>query len=532
MNQTQSREQLWAQLDQEWDLIIIGGGITGAGIFRRAVSGGLKTLLLEAADFSSGTSSKSSKLVHGGFRYLRSGQYDITFESVRQREKLLKQAQDLVTPLGFVLPHNASSKQKHMIHAGVILYDLMAPKWKHRHLNFPQLREKMPLLKPRGMTGAYLYYDALLDDSRMVLRLIKETCDDGGLALNYARVEKLLKGADGRVCGVSVRDHSRKNQGTLELKAKAVINATGPWTDKLREQLGRQSRVRPLRGSHLVFSFDDLPIPYAVTLMHPKDGRAMFAIPWEGRTIFGTTDLDHPFPLDQEPYCTNEEVAYMLEAVHAIFPNTNITEDSIISSFAGLRPIVRGDASNPSAESRAHLVLEEDGLVTVTGGKLTIFEVMAQDALKAVLPQLGKELKPIRHWFKPNPPLSSDNRLSQKSFHYLAGRYGQALSVLLEMSDPHSLQPIDGLQMHWAELAYNARHVMVEHLDDLLLRRTRLGMLLPQGGISLMDKVKQLTEPELPWTEEEWQVEIARYQEIYQQAYSPNPESYKKSEIS
>src|SRR5690606_8312525 len=167
MNQTQSRQQLWSQLSQEWDLIIIGGGITGAGIFRRAVSGGMKTLLLEAADFSSGTSSKSSKLVHGGFRYLRSGQYNITFESVRQREKLLKQAKDLVTPMGFVFPHDASAKQKRIFHAGVIIYDLMAPKWQHKHLKLTKLRETIPMLKPKGMAGGYLYYDAVLDDSRM-----------------------------------------------------------------------------------------------------------------------------------------------------------------------------------------------------------------------------------------------------------------------------------------------------------------------------------------------------------------------------
>ncbi|HBO34095.1 MAG TPA: FAD-dependent oxidoreductase [Anaerolineaceae bacterium] len=528
MNQNHSREQLWAQLNQEWDLIIIGGGITGAGIFRRAVSGGLKTLLLEAADFSSGTSSKSSKLVHGGFRYLRNGQYDVTFESVRQREKLLKQARNLVTPLGFVFPHNASTRQKRMYRAGIIIYDLMALKWKHRHLNLTQLRETMPVLKPKGMAGAYLYYDALLDDSRMVLRLIQETIEDGGLALNYARIESLLKDTTGHVRGVAVEDRSRSNLGTQELKARAVINATGPWTDKLREQLGRQSRVRPLRGSHLVFSFDDLPIPHAVTLMHPQDKRAMFAIPWEGRTIFGTTDLDHQVPLDQEPYCTDQEVAYMLEAIHSIFPDSKITESSVISSFAGLRPIVRGDANNPSAESRAHLVLEEDGLVTVTGGKLTIFEIMAEDTLKAVLPQLGKELKPIRYWFKPNPAFLSDNRLSQQSFHYLAGRYGQALPDLLTMSDPQSLQQVDDLYLYWAELPYNARHGMVEHLDDLLLRCTRLGMLLPQGGMGVMNKVKQLTKSELPWTEEEWQLEIARYQDIYQKAYSPNPESHLK----
>ena len=526
MDQNHSREQLWTQLDQDWDLIVIGGGITGAGVFRRAVSGGLKTLLLEAADFSSGTSSKSSKLVHGGFRYLRSRQYNVTFESVRQRENLLKNAKDLVTPLGFVLPHNKSTRQKSMFRSGVVIYDLMAPKWKHRHLNLTKLNRTIPQLQPKDMTGAFLYYDAELDDSRMVLRLIQETCTDGGLALNYAKVVQLLKDQYGQVAGVAVEDCSRSHLGTLELKTRAVVNATGPWTDQLREQLGRQGRVRPLRGSHLVFSFDDLPIPYAVTLMHPKDSRAMFAIPWEGRTIFGTTDLDHPYPLEEEPYCTNQEIEYMLEAIKAIFPSSKISESSIISSFAGLRPIVRGDASNPSAESRAHLVLEEDGLVTITGGKLTIFEIMAEDALQFVAAQLGKELAPIHYWFNPNPPHFSSSLLPSQSYQYLVGRYSQALPDLIEISALEHLTRIEDLYTYWAELAYNARYAMVEHLDDLLLRRTRLGMLLPNGGKDILDKVRQLTEPELPWTEEEWRSEIARYQEIYQKAYSPMPEDH------
>ena len=530
MNQPQSRQQIWPLLDQNWDLIIIGGGITGAGIFKRAVSGGLKTLLLEAADFSSGTSSKSSKLVHGGFRYLRSGQYDVTFESVRQREMLLRQARDLVTPLGFIMPYGSETGQKRMFHTGVIIYDLMAPKWNHKHLSQNQLHETIPVLRPKNMGGAFLYQDARLDDSRMVLRLIQEAQGQGGTALNYAKVVQLLKTQDGSVCGVAVEDQSKTHLGMLELKAKVIINATGPWTDKLREQLGRQGRVRPLRGSHLVVNFETLPIPYAVTLMHPKDKRAMFAIPWEGRVIFGTTDLDHPFPLSQEPYCTNAELAYILEAVNAIFPDVDISEASIISSFAGLRPIVRGDANNPSAESRAHLVLEEDGLVTITGGKLTIFEKMAEDALKVAMPQIGKELKQIDHWFDPLPRILPNGKLSTESIRYLAGRYGQALPDLVDLAEPGDLKPVDGLATHWAELTFNARFGMVEHLDDLLLRRTRLGMLLPDGGLNMIDRVKALTLAELRWSDEEWQSEISRYKDIYNQAYSPNPESFVKQE--
>ncbi len=525
MEQPLTRSQLWSQLDQDWDLIVIGGGITGAGIFRRAVSGGFKTLLIEAADFSSGTSSKSSKLVHGGFRYLRNRQYDVTFESVRQREQLLRQAKNLVTPLGFVLSYNKSSGHKKAFHLGVIMYDLMAPKWSHKHLSLEQLRASMPLLRPKDMEGAYLYYDARLDDSRMVLRLIEESVQDGGTALNYAKALRLLRQNNGQVCGVAIEDQSRQQLGTKEIFAKAVINATGPWTDELRSQLGKGERVRPLRGSHLVFSFDDLPLPHAVTLMHPKDGRAMFAIPWEGRTIFGTTDLDHFLPLEQEPYCTNQETEYMLEAVNAIFPDAHIDESLIISSFAGLRPIVRGDASDPSAESRAHLVLEEDGLVTITGGKLTIFEIMAEDTLKAALPLIDKPLSPIKEWFKQLDFDLLHSNLSSESADYLLGRYGESLERLLSQADPVDLAPVEDLFCHWAELPFNARHGMVEHLDDLLLRRTRLGLLLTNGGSQHFEKIRALVQLELGWTDLTWQAELTRYKQIYSQAYSPKPQN-------
>lgn len=529
MSQSPSRQQIWSQLDQNWDLIIIGGGITGAGIFRRAVSGGLKTLLLEAGDFASGTSSKSSKLVHGGFRYLRSRQYDVTFESVRQRELLLKQAPNLVSPMGFYLPYQDAKKQKRLYRMGVLVYDLMAPKWRHRHINLRELDERMPLLKPQGVKGAYLYYDAILDDARMVLRLIQESQNQDCLAINYAKASQLLKDNQGLVCGVVVEDQSTQSSGTLELKAKAVINATGPWTDELRSQVSDHSRVRPLRGSHLVFGYNNLPIANAVTLMHPKDGRAMFAIPWEGRTIFGTTDLDHTLPLQQEPFCSNQEIEYMLEAVNSIFPSVNLNLDAVISSFAGLRPIVRGDASNPSAESRAHLVVEESGLVTITGGKLTIFEIMAEDALKAVLPRIQKELKPIKHWFEPLT-CQENEKVSDQSSSYLSGRYGSAVNTLIGEADTNEFQQIEDLYTVWAELGYNARHGMVEHLDDLLLRRTRLGILLKDGAFAHLDRVKSLVQNSLGWDDVRWQTEVTRYRQIYQLAYSPDPENHQKQE--
>lgn len=523
MQATTKRQQTWDLLKQKWDIIVIGGGVTGAGVFRRAVSAGFRTLLVEQADFSSGTSSKSSKLVHGGFRYLRNKQYAVTRESVKQREHLLRESPNLVTPLAFMMPYSAKKRQRGMLSFGVTLYDLMAPKWKHRHLSADKARAAIPELSAPWLEGAYLYYDARLDDCRLVLRLIQEGQAEGGVALNYARVESLLKGQDGKVRGVAVSDCSTQNLGSLEIQARVVVNATGPWTDVLRAQVNAPARIRPLRGSHLIFSRDALPIPYAVTLFHPVDGRAMFAIPWEGTTIIGTTDLDHPYPLNQEPFCTAEEKEYILTAAQALFPKQNLDGGKVISSFAGLRPIVRGDASNPSGESRAHVVMQEQGLVTITGGKLTIFELMAEDTLKAALPMLGQKARPRKPFFEKPGPMEAVNGLQRADLAYLSGRYGKAAGEVVRGASEEELQRVENLPAIWAEIRYNARAGMVEHLDDLLLRRTRLGMLLPLGAQDMLPRVKALCQAELGWDDAHCEMETARYARIYDEAYSPSP---------
>ena len=234
MNLNQDRKEIWQNLQQDWDIIIIGGGITGAGVFRLAVAQGLRVLLLEQHDFSSGTSSRSSKLVHGGFRYLRNRQFDITRESVREREALLREAPALISPLGFILPYTASKAQRREFRLGVTIYDLMAPKWQHRRLSREAVQSLAPQMSAPWLAGAYLYYDAVMDDSRMVLRLLSEGCRAGGTALNYARVEKLLRAQDGKVCGAALSDQSPAALGSLELRARVVINAAGPWSDALR----------------------------------------------------------------------------------------------------------------------------------------------------------------------------------------------------------------------------------------------------------------------------------------------------------
>ncbi|HOE35052.1 MAG: glycerol-3-phosphate dehydrogenase/oxidase [Chloroflexi bacterium] len=526
MNLDNNRAVTLQSLQQDWDVIIVGGGITGAGVFRLAVAQGLRVLLLEQNDFSSGTSSRSSKLIHGGIRYLRNRQYDITRESVREREALLREAPSLVSELGFVLPYSTARGQREMFRLGTILYDLLAPKWKHRGLSLQEVHRLIPQLSAPWLAGAYLYYDAVMDDARMVLRLIQETCQEGGTALNYARVEKLLTLRDGTVCGVALSDQSPTALGSQELRARVVINAAGPWCDGLRRQVNAPGRLRPQRGSHLIFPKEKLSLPHAVTLLHPKDGRAMFAIPWEGATIIGTTDLDHPSSLDNgEPYCTQAEIDYILEAADAIFPSVKLNQADALSSFAGLRPIIRGSAADPSAESRAHVVWEENGLITITGGKFTIFRKMAADALQAAAPRLGVQLNPLKRYYRALPKQTKPeySALNPAELFYLAGRYGPALDTFLSTARPAELSPVGDLPTIRAELRYAARSESVQHLDDLLLRRTRLGLLLPEGARAELPTVREIAQEELGWEDARWEQEAARYAEIYKRFYSSAP---------
>lgn len=520
MFRTGWRTQIWQDLDQKWDVIVIGGGITGAAVFRRSVSAGYKTLLLEARDFSFGTSSRSSKLVHGGFRYLRNRQYDITKESVREREWMIKAAPNLVTPMGFFLPYT-SLKRQFEFGLGVITYDLLALKWRHRHFSQRKLLQTVPELSGLGLTHAYRYEDAVVDDARLVLRMIQETVQDGGTALSYASVVRLLRDGSGKVAGIAVEDQGSSSLGSKELNARVVVNAAGPWSDKLRAQVGGAERIRPLRGSHLIFSPAKLPLPYAVTLLHPRDHRAMFAIPWEGKILFGTTDLDHASDyVSGEPWCTQEETSYMLEAANATFPTAGLSEADIISSFAGLRPIIRGDASDPSKESRAHVVWTEEGLITITGGKLTIFRIMAEQTIQAVAEALGTPPKPIEKWFKQVKLKTSHAPVEVERVSYIVGRYGTEAGLASGVIESDRWKPISGTLNFWGELRYNALFGGVEHLDDLLLRRVRIGMLLPQGAKRQMEQIRQVVQSELGWDDTRWQQEIARYENIYNRYYS------------
>lgn len=522
------RDSIWGIIDQEWDVIIIGGGITGAGVLREAVNAGYKTLLLEANDFSFGTSSRSSKLIHGGFRYLRNKQYDVTRESVREREWLLKTAKNLVTPLNFILPDYKSSKTpRWQLLLGVSLYDFYGHKWDHQHLDAQAVLERIPFLNANRLSGAYRYGDAQMDDARMVVRILKEAVEDGGFALNYARVTGLLRTRDGRVCGVKIKDRSEPKGREVSAQAKVVINAAGPWSDDIRSFIQKPPHLRKARGSHLIFPFSKFPLSYAITLAHPKDNRAMFAIPWEGTTLIGTTDLDHPTYLEKsqdEPCASPGEIEYIIDALHATFPGLEISADDMISSFAGLRPIISTGKANPSDESRGHAVWEEDGLLTIAGGKYTTFRIMAAEVLnraRAFLP--NAKPFPTRKRLIGEIPDSIDCGLDIESWAYLAGRYGFETPEIFVCAQPGELDHIGLLPNRWAELRWAARSDGIIHLDDLLLRRVRIGMLLPDGALDMMDTIKKIVQPELEWNEARWQSEVNAYRAVWERSYSPHP---------
>lgn len=519
------RDEIWAEMQTEWDIIVVGGGITGAGILNAAARAGLRVLLVEAGDFSSGTSSRSSKLVHGGFRYLRNRQFNVTYESVQERERLMREGPHLVTSLKFLLPNlGYSKKTAGELSLGVMIYDLMAPKWAHGHLSKSDYAAICPQLTTPALEDGNYYYDAEVDDTRLVLRVIQEGVKAGGRAINYCRVENLLKQANGRVCGVQIRDIADpKRERTGEVKARVVINATGPWTDQLRSQVGAEPRIRKLRGSHLFFPHERLPISVAITMYHPRDHRALFVFPWEGVTLIGTTDLDHPRELEishPEPVITPAEVDYLMEAVNFLFPEAGLTSADIQSTIAGLRPIITGGAADPSKESRAYAVWQEDGLLTITGGKLTEYRRMAYETLEKARPLLKAGVH-----FHPNQPLfmnlaaEQNVELPAAVLNRLKGRYGvDALEIaadcpLTELSEMENLPAI------WAEIRWGARAEGVIHLDDLLLRRTRLGLTAPRGGLDWMDRIRKIAQPELGWDDAIWTREEKRYAQLWEECY-------------
>lgn len=542
MNQTKQRQQALSPLSrtEPWDILIVGGGITGAGIAREAARRGLQVLLIEQKDFAWGTSSRSSKMVHGGLRYIASGDYKTTLLSVRERERMLDEAQGLVNEMHYIMPHYKGKFPPPWIFNTLLrVYDKIAGKRYFQYFKKEAFLAFNPGIKQDKLLGASQFSDAVTDDSRLVMRVLDEAISDGAAAINYLKAESLLKDKQGLVIGATVVDTTDPERTQrYDVPAKVVVSATGTWADDLRLQAMDQaqadfhSQIRPSRGSHLVVSQERLPIDQAYTLLHPVDKRALFVFPWENRTVIGTTDLDHPALDEQEVGITTEEVDYLLQAINGLFDHTQLTTEDVISTWAGVRPLISegsdGKRVSPSKEKRDHSLWLDNNLVTVSGGKLTTFRLIALDVLKLcqqVLPiddTVSKE-EPVFTSFTPNS--EQFNKLPDPLKLRLPGFYGRQLDKLLALIEEPPLSYVADTPTLWAEVRYAARYEQVIHLDDLLLRRTRLGLILPQGAISepLTSQFKQICQQELGWDEQQWLQELERYQQLWQTYYHLPP---------
>lgn len=532
-NATYRREVLQGLANENWDIVIIGGGITGAGLLREATRLNLRAVLVEQRDFAWGTSSRSSKLVHGGLRYLKTGQVAMTRASVQGREQLLAEGPGLVDPLGFLLAQyedDGAAAGRLVYGAGLTVYDLMALQWSHRYYSPQDFQMMAPYIAPTGLRGGFQYHDAQTDDARLVLRILREATAAGGVALNHIRAEGLVLGESGEATGVHLRDVL--SDSTIEVSARAIINATGAWADTLRVQVGAEARIRPLRGSHLIFPAWRLPLAQAVSFLHPFDARPVFAFPWEGVTLVGTTDVDCLPPMDADPGITGEEVAYLMAALTAYFPALELGLDDVMATFAGIRPVIGSGKLDPSDESRDHVIWEENGLLTVTGGKLTTFRQVARQALEAVCGRIdgadteeGKsrldrlhEDAPVLNPVEENSP--ELDALSEDTRRRLLGRYGSDAVALVAAAAPGEMEAIPGTVALWAELRWSARAEAVAHLDDLLLRRSRLGLLLADGGATHLPHIRRIVQSELDWDDVRWETEETAYRELISASYS------------
>ncbi|MFZ6742612.1 glycerol-3-phosphate dehydrogenase/oxidase [Undibacterium sp. JH2W] len=509
-----------AENKQTWDIIVIGGGITGAGILLEAARRGLKVLLVEQKDFAWGTSSRSSKLVHGGLRYIKEGKFFLTRDSVRERQQLMQSAAGLVEPQSFAFADYQGRKPGRWLFAvGLIIYDFLAGLRGKHYFSAQDFQMLAPHIPAADLKGGSCYLDAKTDDARLVLRVLQEARGAGATALNYLAVTRLVY-EDGQASAVVLQD--ALNEQSYQVKAKVIINATGAWADGLRQQQGASARLRPLRGSHLLFPSWRLPVAQAVSLMHPRDGRPVFVYPWEGVSLVGTTDVDHGADMQKEVAITPEEVAYLMEAMDFQFPQLQLKQEDVIASYAGIRPVIDTGKADPSKEGRDHAIWLEKGLLTVTGGKLTTFRLIAQDALKHIshlFPDHQPDPKVSKLFAQP-ADLSQEYQLNQTQKSRLQGHYGESAAEIVKIAQAGELNTIPGTLTMWVELRWAARSEAVEHLEDLLLRRTRLGLLLRQGGLALLPRIRAICQPELQWTDERWKNEQASYLQLWNRYYA------------
>ncbi|MBR9871128.1 MAG: glycerol-3-phosphate dehydrogenase/oxidase [Gammaproteobacteria bacterium] len=516
-----TRQELLAELNSNslFDVVIVGGGITGAGAAREAAGSGLRTLLVEQKDFAWGTSSRSSKMVHGGLRYLGSGHIGLTRQAVRERQRMMEEAPGLVEPLPFLMPHfKGRFPGPRIFQMLLAVYDKLAGVRTRQKLSPGETLQWVPGLAQDNLIATSRFTDAVTDDARLVQRLISEAQADGAICLNYVAASAITRDENGHVSGIEL---TPEGENAIHIQTNRVINATGAWADRLQKQGPHDAplHIRPLRGSHLVLPWQRLPVTCAVSLLHPEDGRPVFAFPWRDTTVLGTTDLDHKEDLNREPSISGAEVDYLLKVSSKLFPSSSVSAQDVLSSWAGVRPVVTsGDGKSPSKENRKHALRNDKGLVSVAGGKLTTFRQIAREALVAVFggdtSVLRDERARVFSASSETPAIQMANKLT---LNRLKGFYGQQLASLLTGKQQDC---VPGTTTLWAELEWACAKEYVVHLDDLLLRRTRLGLVLPNGAETLLPELRHRCQPLLGWSEAQWQAEVDRYLTLYRQSYS------------
>ena len=480
-----------------WDMIVVGGGATGVGVAIDAASRGYDVLLLEQSDFGKGTSSRSTKLVHGGVRYLEQGNLSLVMEALKERGLLLQNAPHLVRNLGFVVP-NYDWWEAPFYGIGLKLYNLLAGKYgfgASRILSKEETLELLPTIKTEGLRGGVIYFDGQFDDSRLLINLVATAYEQGATLLNYAQVTGFTKDTDGFVDGVTARDAESGEQ--FQAAGRVVINATGPFSDALRRKAdpSAEPMIAPSQGIHLVFDRSFLVGDSAIMVPHTSDGRVMFAIPWHGHTVVGTTDTPISEPT-LEPAALEQEIEFILQTASLYLAKKPARAD-VLSVFAGIRPLVRsGEAGSTAALSRDHTIrIENSGLLTICGGKWTTYRHMAEDCVNqaATLARL------------PEKPCVTDH-LNIHGFHPNSEKFGalrvygsDAVAVQeLMHGDPLLARPLHGdLPYTGAEVVWAARREMARSLEDVLARRTRALFLNARAACAMAPEAARLLAREL-----------------------------------
>ena len=515
---------------ERFDVLVVGGGITGVGVALDAVSRGLSAALVEADDFASGTSSRSSKLVHGGLRYLQQGDVRLVYEALRERQRLRRNAPHLVSLLPFMIPILTKDgliprRVARALGSAMWMYDLTGGfriGRLHKRLKADAAFVHLPTMPRERLAGGYLYFDATTDDARLVLTVARTAAARGAVLANRARVVAFIKDSAGLVMGAAVEADGRR----IDVAAKVVVNAAGVWADELRtlEDGQEANSIRPAKGIHITVPWEKVRNDIAVVIPVRGDKRSLFVVPWGERsdgtfehTYVGTTDTDYAGPLEDPP-CTADDIAYVLAALNQAV-TTGITTEDVTGVWAGLRPLVKSATSGRTADlSRRHRVTTGSaGVIAITGGKLTTYREMAQDTVDAVLRRLQRRARGRTARLKLLGAEGFKASTGERSEAHLANRYGSLarnVTALID-ADPSLGGPlVPGLDYVRAEAVYAARHEMVCTLEDVLVRRTRAHLFNRAATLEAAPAVAELLAAELGWDAAETSRQVAAYCEL------------------